>query len=141
MKNTLHFQLLAAHTYFQSVFLKRLQTLYPEILPGQPKVIDFLMYHKNAYQKEIAAGCLIEPPTLSLILKKMEQSGLIRRSKNDANNKNIVVELTEKGENIGRMAQKIFLETEKDFCKTLSSEELKSLPIVLQKICTSGKDL
>ena len=141
MNKTLHFQLLAAHTYFQRVFLKRLQDIYPDILPGQPKVIDFLMYQKHAYQKEIADACLIEPPTLSLILEKMERVGLISRQKSIFNNKNIVVQLTEKGESVGRKAQEIFLETEKDFCKNLSQEESEMLPSLLQKICDSGKEL
>ena len=141
MKDTLHFQFLAVHTYFQRVFLKRLQAIYPDILPGQPKVIDFLMDQKSAYQKEIADGCLIEPPTLSLILEKMERAGLICRRKNLSNNKNVMVELTEKGKMIGRNAQRIFLETEQDFCKTLSADELESLQIILQKVCTSGKEL
>ena len=141
MNRTLHFQLLAVHTYFQRVFLKRLQIIYPDILPGQPKVIDFLMYQGKAYQKEIADGCLIEPPTLSLILEKMERVGLISRQKSIFNNKNIVVQLTEKGESVGRKAQEIFLETEKDFCKNLSQEESEMLPSLLQKICDSGKDL
>lgn len=141
MNRTLHFQLLAVHTYFQRVFLKRIQTIYPDILPGQPKVIDFLMYQGKAYQKEIADGCLIEPPTLSLILEKMERGGLIFRQKSLSNNKNIVVQLTEKGESVGRKAQEIFLETEKDFCKNLSQEESEMLPSLLQKICDSGKDL
>lgn len=141
MNKTLHFKLLAAHTYFQRVFLKRLQDIYPDILPGQPKVIDFLMYQKHAYQKEIADACLIEPPTLSLILEKMERVGLIFRQKSLSNNKNIVVQLTEKGESVGRKAQEIFLETEKDFCKNLSQEESEMLPSLLQKICDSGKEL
>lgn len=141
MNTTLHFQLLAANTYFQRVFLKRLQDIYQDILPGQPKVIDFLMYQKHAYQKEIADACLIEPPTLSLILEKMERVGLISRQKSIFNNKNIVVQLTEKGESIGRKAQEIFLETEKDFCKNLSQEESEMLPSLLQKICDSGKEL
>lgn len=141
MNTTLHFQLLAAHTYFQRVFLKRLQDIYQDILPGQPKVIDFLMYQKHAYQKEIADACLIEPPTLSLILEKMERVGLISRQKSIFNNKNIVVQLTEKGESVGRKAQEIFLETEKDFCKNLSQEESEMLPSLLQKICDSGKEL
>ena len=141
MNKTLHFQLLAAHTYFQRVFLKRLQDIYPDILPGQPKVIDFLMYQKHAYQKEIADACLIEPPTLSLILEKMERVGLIFRQKSLSNNKNIVVQLTEKGESVGRKAQEIFLETEKDFCKNLSQEESEMLPSLLQKICDSGREL
>ena len=141
MNRTLHFQLLAVHTYFQRVFLKRLQIIYPDILPGQPKVIDFLMYQGKAYQKEIADGCLIEPPTLSLILEKMERVGLISRQKSIFNNKNIVVQLTEKGESVGRKAQEIFLETEKDFCKNLSQKESEMLPSLLQKICDSGKEL
>ena len=141
MNKTLHFKLLAAHTYFQRVFLKRLQDIYQDILPGQPKVIDFLMYQKHAYQKEIADACLIEPPTLSLILEKMERVGLIFRQKSLSNNKNIVVQLTEKGESVGRKAQEIFLETEKDFCKNLSQEESEMLPSLLQKICDSGKEL
>ena len=141
MNKTLHFQLLAAHTYFQRVFLKRLQDIYQDILPGQPKVIDFLMYQKHAYQKEIADACLIEPPTLSLILEKMERVGLISRQKSIFNNKNIVVKLTKKGESVGRKAQEIFLETEKDFCKNLSQEESEMLPALLQKICDSGKEL
>lgn len=141
MKDTLHFQFLAVHTYFQRVFLKRLQAIYPDILPGQPKVIDFLMDQKRAYQKEIADGCLIEPPTLSLIVEKMERAGLICRRKNLSNNKNVMVELTEKGKMIGRNAQRIFLETEQDFCKTLSADELESFQIILQKVCTSGKEL
>ena len=141
MNTTLHFQLLAAHTYFKRVFLKRLQTVYPDILPGQPKIINFLMYQNKAYQKEIADACLIEPPTLSLILEKMERVGLISRQKSLANNKNIVVQLTEKGEDIGRTAQQIFLETERDFCKNLSQEESALLPKLLQKICDAGKEL
>ena len=141
MNKTLHFKLLAAHTYFQRVFLKRLQDIYQDILPGQPKVIDFLMYQKHAYQKEIADACLIEPPTLSLILEKMERVGLISRQKSIFNNKNIVVQLTEKGESVGRKAQEIFLETEKDFCKNLSQEESEMLPSLLQKICDSGQEL
>ena len=123
------------------VFSLRLQDIYQDILPGQPKVIDFLMYQKHAYQKEIADACLIEPPTLSLILEKMERVGLISRQKSIFNNKNIVVQLTEKGESVGRKAQEIFLETEKDFCKNLSQEESEMLPSLLQKICDSGKEL
>ena len=44
----------------------------PGLLPGQPKVIDFLLMVESAYQKEIADACLMEPATLCLILEKME---------------------------------------------------------------------
>ena len=94
MIDTLHFQFLAVHTLFQRIFLRNLRKHYPELLPGQPKVIDFLLTVESAYQKEIADACLMEPATLCLILEKMEYSGLVKREKLPDNRKNIVVSLT-----------------------------------------------
>ena len=60
MEHSLHYNLLAAHTLFQKRFLARLRQEYPALLPGQPKVIDYLMSHPDSFQREIADGCLIE---------------------------------------------------------------------------------
>ena len=102
MEHTLHYTLLAAHTLFQKSFLVRLTKEHPGLLPGQPKVIDYLMSHPASFQREIAEGCLIEPATLSPILEKMENAGLIRREKTDGNRKNSVVSLTDLGRKNGK---------------------------------------
>lgn len=134
MEHSLHYSLLAAHTLFQKRFLARLRQEYPALLPGQPKVIDYLMSHPNSYQREIADGCLIDPATLSPILGKMEEAGLIHRDKTDGNRKNSVVTLTGTGLEIGRRLQELFLETEQAAWEGVSEKESEILLQCLQRI-------
>ncbi len=141
MLNTLHFQFLAVHTLFQRTFLKNLRKHYPDLLPGQPKVIDFLLTVDSAYQKEIADACLMEPATLSLVLDKMESSGLIKREKLPANRKNLVVSLTAKGREIGNCASRVFAETEEAFCHGLSATDRSFLLSNLQTLYHNGLEL
>ena len=119
MIHTLHFQLLAAHTLFQRTFLKYIRRVYPDLLPGQPKVIDFLMRTPSACQREIADACLLEPPTLSLILRRMERAGLVIREKTPDNRKSSAVRLTSKGKQIGEKVLELFEETEQRLCRGL----------------------
>ena len=97
------------------------------LLPGQPKVIDYLMSHPSSFQREIAEGCLIEPATLCPILEKMEHAGLIRREKVEGNRKNSVVSLTEEGRKAGEQLRSLFLETEQEACEGLSRKEREML--------------
>ena len=127
MEDSLHYNLLAAHTLFQKTFLHRLNREYPELLPGQPKIIDYLMSHPRSFQRKIAEGCLIEPATLSPILEKMERSGLIRRDKTADNRKNSIVSLTESGRKIGTRLQTLFLETETAVCAGITPDEQERL--------------
>lgn len=127
MEDSLHYTLLAAHTLFQKRFLLRLMREYPGLLPGQPKVIDFLMSHPASFQREIAEGCLIEPATLSPILEKMESAGLIRREKADGNRKNSIVSLTGRGQETGRKLRDLFHQTEDEACEGLSEEQKENL--------------
>ena len=134
MEHSLHYNLLAAHTLFQKRFLARLRQEYPALLPGQPKVIDYLMSHPDSFQREIADGCLIDPATLSPILGKMEETGLIRRDKTDGNRKNSVVSLTENGRKVGDRIQKLFQETELAACEGVSETEMEILLRALRRI-------
>lgn len=134
MEHSLHYNLMAAHTLFQKRFLSRLLKEYPELLPGQPKVIDFLMSHPASFQREIADGCLIDPATLSPILGKMEKAGLIRRDKSGGNRKNSIVSLTARGGEIGHRMQELFRETEEIACGGVPEQERDCLLRCLQTI-------
>jgi DNA-binding MarR family transcriptional regulator len=65
--------------------------------PGQPKVLTFLSKHDSCMQKDIAEACDIEPATISQILSKMEQAGLIRRTNFAERKRADSVSITEKG--------------------------------------------
>lgn len=141
MEQTLHYGLLAAHTLFQKAFLLRLSREYPELLPGQPKVIDYLMVHDKSFQREIADGCLIEPATLCPILEKMERAGFLRRDKADGNKKNSVVSLTAKGRETGIRLQELFVEVETAMCAGISPLDEAVLKNCLSKIGGNGREL
>lgn len=140
MVETLHFQLLAAHTVFQHTFLRNARVFYPELLPGQPRVIDYLMRNESAYQKEIADACLLEPPTLSVILDKMANMALIRRAKAEGNRKNSMVTLTDKGRSIGQELLRIFEETEEELCRGISDGDRKIFSAALKAVFRNGTE-
>lgn len=49
------------------------------LTPGQPKILDYLINHDGAIQREIAVSCHIEPASLTTILNGMENKGYIER--------------------------------------------------------------
>lgn len=77
MNKSLHYLLMADHLIFNKNLLLRIKN--SELTPGQPKVLDYLIYHDGAVQKDIAESCHIEPATITSVLAGMEKSGLIMR--------------------------------------------------------------
>ena len=96
------------------------------------------MRTSSAFQREIADACLLEPPTLSLILGKMEHAGLVVRTKAPGNRKNSTVRLTLKGQQIGEEILEVFRETERRLCKGLCRTERAALSRALQSICRNA---
>lgn len=67
------------------------------LFPGQPKVLTYLSEHSECMQKDIAEALDIEPATISQILAKMEQEGLIRRTNYAARKRADCISITDKG--------------------------------------------
>ena len=133
---SLHLLLLACHTNFNRLYMRELDKKYPghNLLPGQPKILEFLKSHNNAYQRQIADGCLLEPSTLSLILSKMEDAKLLTRGSTGNNRKNRVVSLTPKGLEMADKVIEVYVSLEKEIQKTCTSIEMDNIKIVLRKI-------
>lgn len=83
----------------QSIFSKRLYVALQGtgLSPGQPKVLEYLSRNDGSVQKEIAAGCQIEPATVTNLLPRMEAAGLIERRMENGNRRSLYVYLTDKG--------------------------------------------
>ncbi|MDO5297050.1 MAG: MarR family winged helix-turn-helix transcriptional regulator [bacterium] len=134
---SLHLLLLACHTNYNRLYMRELEKKYPghNLLPGQPKILEFLKTHNNAYQRQIADGCLLEPSTLSLILSKMEAANLITRGSVGSNRKNRVVSLTPKGMEMADKVIEVYMSLEKEVQKTCTSIEKDNVRVILRKIC------
>ena len=94
MKESLHYLLMANHFMIQKALVTSVKDT--GLTSGQPKVLDYLKNHNGAVQKDIAAGCHIEPASLTAILNGMETKGLIERLCPD-NHRFYNVYLTETG--------------------------------------------
>lgn len=75
MDTSLHYLTMANHLLIQKRILEKVKE--SGLTLGQPKVLDYLKNHDGASQKEIAAGCFIEAGSLTSILNRMEEKGLI----------------------------------------------------------------
>ena len=95
MKESLHYLLMANHFMIQKALVTSVKDT--GLTSGQPKVLDYLKNHNGAVQKDIAAGCHIEPASLTAILNGMETKGLIDRRLCPDNHRFYNVYLTETG--------------------------------------------
>ena len=95
MKESLHYLLMANHFMIQKALVTSVKDT--GLTSGQPKVMDYLKDHNGAVQKDIAAGCHIEPASLTAILNGMETKGLIERRLCPDNHRFYNVYLTETG--------------------------------------------
>ena len=77
MDESLHYLIMANQMLVQKSLLENTKKIGLTI--GQPKVLDYLKDHDGSSQKDIAQGCFLEAGSLTSILNRMEENGLIER--------------------------------------------------------------
>ena len=110
------------------------------LTPGQPKVLDFLGKHDGSMQKDIAYGCQIDPATLTGILARMEEKGLVERRMKNGNRRSSYVCLTENGREKGKKVEEIFLKIEESVFEGIDKKEREQFMNVFYKICCNMTD-
>ena len=102
-----HYLSMAVHSTIQKNFMEQVKS--SGLTSGQPKVLDYLRDHNGANQKEIAAACHIEPGSLTSVLNRMEEKGLIERRMLDGNRKIILLLLKKKPSEISALKSRPLL--------------------------------
>lgn len=118
---TFHYLLMANQAIYQRKLMDGLKST--KLTPGQPKVLDYLKDRDGATQKEIAAACYIEAATITSVLNGMEAKGLIERKHLNGNRRSFHVFMTEKGVELQKQVEKIFLKLEEDTFRDFSEEK------------------
>lgn len=67
------------------------------LMPGQPKILEYLWLHDGASQKDISRECIIDKSTVTSLLKRMEKLELIRKETRPEDLRGVAIFLTEKG--------------------------------------------
>lgn len=127
-----HILLMVNQAVFQRKFFAKIAET--GLTSGQPKVLDYLKDHDGSVQKDIASACQIDPATVTSLLLRMEEAGLVQRRNQPGNRRSLHVFLTDKGKREIVKIQKAFLELEEEVFKGFSAEERTGFMEMFMKI-------
>ncbi len=127
-----HYLAMAVHSMIQKNFMEQVKP--SGLTSGQPKVLDYLRDHNGANQKEIAAACHIEPGSLTSVLNRMEENGLIERRILDGNRRTFYIFMTAKGTQLKDVVEKNFVSIEEKAFRNISAEEQAAFMETFTKI-------
>lgn len=132
MQETLHYLLMSDHLMVQKALVSSLKDT--GLTPGQPKILDYLLHHDGAIQKEIALFCHIEPASLTAILNGMESKGYIERKNIQNNRRSFHVYLTETGRKYADRLNLEFARIEADALKGFNEADSRQLQELLSRV-------
>ena len=127
-----HYLSMAIHSMVQKNFMERVKP--SGLTLGQPKILDYLKDHNGANQKEIAAACHIEPGSLTSVLNRMEEKGLIERRILDGNRRTFYIFMTEEGARLKDVVEANFLTIEEKVFKDIPKEKQDAFMQTFSKI-------
>lgn len=132
MNDSFHYLSMANHMMVQKKLMEQLKDT--GLTLGQPKVLDYLKDHDGASQKEIAAGCLIEAGSLTSILNRMEEKGLIERKMLNGNRRTFHIFMTESGKKNQKLVEETFKNIEETALNNISEEDQKVFMEIFHRI-------
>lgn len=132
MDDTLHYLIMANQMLVQKTLLEQLKDTGLTI--GQPKILDYLKEHDGSNQKEIAKACFLEAGSLTTILNKMEEKGLIERRILNGNRRSFHIFLTAVGKEKQQLVDTAFSEIEKKALADISEKEFEQFMSVYHRI-------
>ena len=121
MDKPFHYLSMSNHMMIQKHLMEHLKD--SGLTLGQPKVLDYLKIYDGASQKEIAAACHIEAGSLTSILNRMEEKGIIERRMLNGNRRTYYIFLTESGKKLQKLVEQGFSKIEKEVWDGISDIE------------------
>jgi DNA-binding MarR family transcriptional regulator len=103
---------------------------------GQPKVLEYLLSNENCPQNEIAEQCMVEPATMTVLLRNMVNRGLITKKaiRVSCGKRAYGVSLTDLGREKALQSLEIIHELEETSYKGFSEEEKDNIITLLQRL-------
>lgn len=127
-----HYLLMIDYALFQKKLLEKVRPY--GLSMGQPKILDYLKDHNGASQKEIAAACQIEAGSLTSVLNRMEEKGMVQRKTLHGDRRTYHIFLTSFGEEQKKHVEQAFEELEQQALSGFTPEECQKGRELMQAI-------
>jgi len=101
---------------------------------AQMHTIEIIGHSGSLRMKELAKKMGVTTGTLTVMVDRLEQQGLLRRQAHETDRRSYLIVLTDKGEKLFAEHHQFHLGLTKEFTALLSSEELKQFSSILEKI-------
>lgn len=134
MRTPLHVALIAASGAHRKRSLGEFAAL--GLSEGQPKVLAHLLWEEGIPQKELAKRCGVEPATMTVLLRRMKERGLVRKEqvRVSGGKRAFQVYLTARGREVGEKAMEIIRRLEEESCRGFTGEEKDQLLSLLDRV-------
>lgn len=132
------------HLLLLEAFLRsnrRLAQQLPQagLLPGQPKILEFLLEHNTSTQTAVSEGCFLDKSTVTTLLKRMEKDNLIYKQAHPTDQRSSLICLTEKGNEKAIWVQQSLNAIDKAEFASIPSNEREQFLATLGKIIANQK--
>ena len=109
------------------------------LMPGQPKILEYLWFHDGASQKDISRECIIDKSTVTSLLKRMEKLDLIRKETRPDDQRGVSIFLTDRGWEKAREIRKVIYATDDAMWQGIPEEEKRQFMQTFHKIIANQK--
>ena len=107
--------------------------------PAQMALLDWIASHPGCSLQEIADGLGLTPPTVSISVRKMEESGKVERKPNPADGRAVQFFLTERGQTLQGKIQNSQHERFRHLLAGLNGQEQQTLLALLERALNSAE--
>ncbi|WP_302528088.1 MarR family winged helix-turn-helix transcriptional regulator [Megasphaera elsdenii] len=109
------------------------------LMPGQPKILEYLWFHDGASQKDISRECIIDKSTVTSLLKRMENLDLIRKETRPEDQRGVAIFLTDKGWEKAKRIRQVIYATDDAMWQGIPEEEKQQFMRTFHKIIANQK--
>ena len=102
-----------------------------EVTPIQGMLLFFLQKNDGSSLTQISQGLMLENPTVTGLIDRLEKSGYVKRSDHPNDRRVYLVHITEKGRKVANKALPIVKKLNEEIKKGYSKEEIENFKKVL----------
>ena len=107
---------------------------YNELFPSHGDILVLLYQYGELTMKDIADKIHRTKPTVTVLVDKLEKTGLVQREKSTSDSRITKIKLTQKGQDLKPLFEKISEELNKVLYNGFSENETKTLEYLLEKM-------
>lgn len=130
--DTIHHLLLMAFNHSNRAMTSRTRAF--GLMPGQPKVLEHLAEHEGCLQRDIARACVMDRATVTGVLARMEESGLVERRPKQGDRRALEVRLSNGGWEAAERVACCGAEVDEIACAGMSVAEREELSRLLTRM-------